>query len=157
VEQKWNKNISNKMLEVAVMARIQARKGKKRTTYTATVRIQGFDPIARTFDTKGEAKNWAADIEKEMRMGRYQDVRPVGKMTLSEVLERYLEQVSTTKRPNSERRDHDSAKAILSGIGPETLLANINPNCLATYRDARLRVVAPSTIQKEFALQYLRH
>jgi integrase len=152
VEQKWNKKISNKMLEVAVMARIQARKGKKRTTYTATVRIQGFDPIARTFDTKGEAKNWVADIEKEMRMGRYQDVRPAGKITLSEVLERYLEQVSTTKRPNSERRDHDSAKAILSGIGPETLLANINTNCLATYRDARLRVVSPSTIQKEFAL-----
>ncbi|TKB25567.1 hypothetical protein FCL47_13595 [Desulfopila sp. IMCC35006] len=95
MEQKWNKNISNKMLEVAVMARIQARKGKKRTTYTATVRVQGFDPIARTFDTKGEAKNWAADIEKEMRMGRY---------------------------------------------------------CLAINRDARLRVVAPATIQKEFAL-----
>ena len=58
------------------MARIQTRKGKSRTTFTATVRIKGFTPVARTFDTKGEAKSWAADIEKEMRIGRYQDVRP---------------------------------------------------------------------------------
>jgi len=51
------------------MARIQNRKGKKRTTYTATVRMKGFPPLARTFDTKGEAKSWAADTEREMRTG----------------------------------------------------------------------------------------
>jgi hypothetical protein len=41
------------------MARIQTRKGKSRTTYTASIRIKGFPPVARTFDTKGEAKSWA--------------------------------------------------------------------------------------------------
>jgi len=64
------------------MARIQTRKGKKRTTYTATVRVKGFDPLARAFDTKGEAKNWAAEIEREMQVGRYQDVRPAKKSPL---------------------------------------------------------------------------
>jgi len=71
------------------MARIQTRKGKNRTTFTATVRVNGFDNCARTFDTKGEAKTWAANIEREMRMGRYQDIRPVKKVTLSEAMERY--------------------------------------------------------------------
>jgi hypothetical protein len=77
---KWNKNgtkkISNKMLEVAVMARIQARKGKKRTM---------------------PGQSFLGSVQR-------------------------------------------------------LLLANINTNCVATYRDARLRVVSPSTIQKEFAL-----
>ncbi|MBU4236623.1 MAG: site-specific integrase, partial [Proteobacteria bacterium] len=90
------------------MARIQTRKGKSRTTFTATVRIKGFTPVARTFDTKGEAKSWVANIEREMRMGRYQDARPAEKITFSEALNKYIDQVSTTKRPNSERRDRDS-------------------------------------------------
>jgi integrase len=134
------------------MARIQTRKGKKRTTFTATVRVKGFPPLARTFDTKGEAKNWAGDVEREMRMGRYQDVRPAERLTFAEVLNRYLEQVSTTKRPNSERRDRDSAKAILNGFGSEISLTDVNPRRLAAYRDARMKIVSPSTIQKEFAL-----
>jgi integrase len=140
------------MLGVLVMARIQTRQGKKRTTYTATVRVKGFSPLARTFDTKGEAKTWAADIEKEMRMGRYQDARPAEKLTFAEVLSKYLEQVSSTKRPNSERRDKDSVQAILNGFGSQISLSAINAQRLAAYRDARLRSVSPSTIQKEFAL-----
>ena len=134
------------------MARIQTRKGKKRTTFTATVRVKGFPPLARTFDTKGEAKNWAGDIEREMRMGRYQDIRPAERITFAEVLNRYLDQVSTTKRPNSERRDRDSAKAILNGLGREISLIDVNPPRLAAYRDTRMKNVSPSSIQKEFAL-----
>lgn len=134
------------------MARIQTRKGISRTTFTATVRIKGFTPVARTFDTKGEAKSWVANIEREMRMGRYQDARPAEKLTFSEALNKYIDQVSTTKRPNSERRDRDSAKAILNVMGSEISLADVNPQRLVVYRDARLKNVLPSTIQKEFAL-----
>jgi integrase len=108
--------------------------------------------VARTFDTKGEAKNWAATIEREMRMGRYQDVRPVERLAFSEVIERFLEQVSTKKRPNSEVRDRISAKAILDGFGKDLSLVDINAQRLVVYRDARLKSVSPSTIQKEFAL-----
>ena len=79
------------------MARIQARKGKKRITYTATVRVKGYPPLARTFDTRGEAKQWAAETEKEMRMNRYQDVRPIEKIPFADILEGYLAQVSINK------------------------------------------------------------
>jgi len=140
------------MSGVYAMARIQTRKGKKRTTFTATVRVKGFPALARTFDTKGEAKNWAVNVEKDMRMGRYQDVRPVEKLRFAEVLMRYLEQVSTTKRPNSESRDRISAKALLNGFGSEISLADVNPRRLSAYRDARMKTVSPSSIQKEFAL-----
>lgn len=134
------------------MARIQTRKGKKRTTYTATVRMKGFTALARTFDTKGEAKSWAADLEKEMRTGRYQDARAAAKLTFADALSRYLEQISATKRPNSARRDRDSAKAILNSLGKEISLADVNSQRLAAYRDSRMKDVSPSTIQKEFAL-----
>jgi integrase len=134
------------------MARIQTRKGKKRTTYTATVRVKGFPALARTFDTKGEAKNWAIETEKEMRIGRYQDVRPIEKLTFAEVLNRYLEQVSTTKRANSEARDRQSARVILQHFGGDISLADISPQKIAIYRDTRIKIVSPATIQKEFAL-----
>lgn len=134
------------------MARIQTRKGKKRTTYTATVRMKGFPALARTFDTKGEAKSWAADTEKEMRSGRYQDRRPAEKITFSAALEQYLEQVSSQKRANSERRDKIAANALLKKIRGDVFLADVSPKLIASYRDARLQEVSPSTIQKEFAL-----
>lgn len=134
------------------MARIQLNKGKKRTTYTATVRVKGFPTLARTFDTKGEAKSWAADVEREMRLGRYQDVRPAENVTFADALSQYLARVSTTKRPNSESRDRISAKALVAGFGLDISLAAVNPKRLAEYRDKRMQSVSPSTIQKEFAL-----
>lgn len=134
------------------MARIQTRKGKHRTTCTATVRIKGFPTLTRTFDTKGEAKEWAANVETKMRSGRYQDTRPAEKLLFADVLNRYLEQVSTSKRPNSERRDRDSAKAILNGLGHDIFFTDLTTPRLAAYRDARIKKVSPSTIQKEFAL-----
>ena len=67
-----------------------------------------------------------------------QDIRPVNKITLSEAMERYLSQVSTTKRPNSERRDRDSAKAILNIIGTDISLADLSPQHIVAFRDKRL-------------------
>jgi len=115
------------------MARIQARKGKKKKIYTTTVRIKGFPTLTRTFDIKGEARKWAADTETKMRAGRYQDTRPAEHLLFVDVLNRYLEQVSTTKRPNSERRDRDSAKAILKGVGRDILLTDVNTPRLAVF------------------------
>lgn len=134
------------------MARIQTRKGKTRTNYTASVRIKGYPLVSRTFDTKGEAKHWAADIEKEMRDGHFQDTKPAEKITLAAAIGRYLENVSSQKRPNSERRDQISAKAILEKMGQQISLAEVSSQRLANYRDLRMKQVAPSTIQKEFAL-----
>ncbi|MFH1076719.1 MAG: hypothetical protein V1753_07790, partial [Pseudomonadota bacterium] len=113
------------------MARIQTRKGKKKTTYTATIRMKGIPALARTFDTKGEAKNWVADVEKQMRVGCYQDNRPAEKVSFTETMERYLEQVSSQKRPNSERRDRDSAKTILKKLDKDLSLVDVTSQRLA--------------------------
>ena len=57
------------------MSRILTRKGKKKTTFTATVRARGYDSVSRTFDTKGEARTWAAEVELEMKGRRFKDPR----------------------------------------------------------------------------------
>jgi len=96
------------------MARIQTRKGKNRTTFAATVRVSGFDTCTRTFDTKGEAKTWAANIEREMRMGRYQDIRPVKKITLSEAMERIFMPVKISQMQEN-RMIHNAVQLIFRG------------------------------------------
>ena len=87
------------------MARIREYKGKHRTTYTATVRIKGYDTVSATFDTKTEAKNWATQVEAQMRSGRYVDLRTAKKITFEDALDKYFESVSAFKAPNSRRRD----------------------------------------------------
>lgn len=94
------------------MARIRVYKGKYRTTYTATVRIKGYDSVSATFDTKTEAKNWAAQIEADMRSGRYNNMKSAKKNTLDEALTRYFNSISSMKAPNTLVRDEKSIKAI---------------------------------------------
>ena len=40
---------------------------------TVTVRAKGYESVSRTFDTKGEARIWAAELEAEMKGHRYKD------------------------------------------------------------------------------------
>lgn len=85
-------------------------------------------------------------------MGRYQDVRLAENITFAEALNKYLERISTTKRPNSESRDRTSAPALITVFGKEISFAAITPKRLAEYRDNHMQTVSPSTTQKEFAL-----
>lgn len=48
------------------MARILTRKGKKKTTYTITVRVKGYESISRTFDTKGEARHVLSGLVQQL-------------------------------------------------------------------------------------------
>ena len=85
-------------------------------------------------------------------VGRYQNVRPAENITFADALNKYLERVSTTKRPNSESRDWISAKAFIADFGQEISLAAVTSQHLAKYGDLRQKSVSPSTIQKEFTL-----
>jgi hypothetical protein len=59
-----------------------------------------------------------------MQAGRFQDTRPAEKITLAEAIWRYLEHVSSQKRPNSDHRDRIAAKAILQKFGQEISLTD---------------------------------
>lgn len=132
------------------MARIQARKNKKGTTYQATVRMKGQRTIARTFDTKTAAREWAAEVERQIRARRYKDPR-LAEVPLSLALERYKETVTVTKRPTTQARELRTAEYLLMGLGDLPMI-DISPAVVAKYRDRRLNDVSAYSVRLELAL-----
>lgn len=133
------------------MARILTRKGKKKTTFTATVRARGYDSVSRTFDTKGEARTWAAEVELEMKGRRFKDPRRANR-TLDEALERYLNTVTIQKARTTQERERECVKNLKKYLGGDTLLPDISPSVVATFRDQRLKVVSAYSVRLELAL-----
>ena len=133
------------------MARILTRKGKRKTTFTSTVRVKGYDSVSRTFDTKGEARAWAAEIESDMKGRRFKDPRKANR-TLTEALDRYLDTVTTQKARTTQERERGIARNLKKYIGENTLLPDISPSVVATYRDQRLKTVSAYAVRLELAL-----
>lgn len=133
------------------MARILTRKGKRKTTYTATVRIKGYESVSRTFDTKGEAKVWAAEVETEMNGRRFKDPRRANQ-TLEEALTRYIETVTTKKANTTQERERRLAKVLKLHLGSDTLIPDISPSVVASFRDKRLSNVSSYAVRLELAL-----
>jgi len=80
------------------MANIEKRKSKNGTiSYRAKVRIKGFPSQSATFDRKSDAKEWSQSIEASMREGRYFKNRESKKHTLSEIIDRYIEEIMPLK------------------------------------------------------------
>jgi hypothetical protein len=72
---------------------------RKRGKYwQAQIRRNGFPSASKTFDTKADAQLWAAETEAAMRRGRYVSFREAEDTTLGEALERYLREVTPTKK-----------------------------------------------------------
>jgi len=133
------------------MARILTRKGKKKTTFTATVRVKGYDSVSRTFDTKGEARAWAMEMESEMKGRRFKDPRRANR-TLNEALDRYLATVTIQKARTTQEREQGIVKILKKHLGEDTLLPDISPPVVATYRDQRLKMVSAYAVRLELAL-----
>ena len=133
------------------MARILARKGKKKTTYTATVRARGYESVSRTFDTKGEARAWAAELEAEIKSHRFKDPRRAHR-TLEETLDRYLETVTPQKSKTTQERERRIIKILKQHLGKDTFLPDVTPSVVAKYRDQRLKTVSAYAVRLELAL-----
>ncbi|MBR0794006.1 site-specific integrase [Bradyrhizobium jicamae] len=121
---------------------------KLRGRWQAQVRRRGVPPRAKSFDSKTEAERWARDLEAEAdRSGWVADTRAAEKTTLKELLTRYRDEVTPGKRGSvSERARINSI--VRCPIGHRTL-AKLTSSDVATYRDERLKSVAPATIVRE--------
>jgi hypothetical protein len=75
------------------MASIQKRKNKNGSSHwRAVVRIKGYPTVCNHFDRKQEADDWAADIERQIKLGKYKFGREDQKKTLSELIDSYIEE-----------------------------------------------------------------
>lgn len=131
------------------MSSITVRGGK----YQVRVRRNGTLAV-RTFATEREAAAWAASTEIEIERGTYH-VKQAMRVTLRELVERYVEEVTPTKRGAAQEAAR--FRSMLAKGSPASKMMNCNvadiqPQTVAAWRDARLKKVKPATVQREWAM-----
>ena len=121
---------------------------KLRGRWQAMVRRKGLQPRAKSFDSKADAEKWARTLESDLdRIGVLADTRTAERMTLRELLERYLVEVTPLKRSAS--TETYRIRGLLKRPMMYRTLALLTPADVASYRDERLKTVATSTVLKE--------
>lgn len=126
------------------MATIRKLRGK----WQAQVRRKGIAPRAKSFDVKSDAEKWARNLEAELdRCGNLPDTRLASRMTVRELLARYLIEITPTKRSAS--TEAYRIKALMKRDIAHRTLAMLSSADIATYRDARLKVVSTSSVIRE--------
>lgn len=126
------------------MATIRRLRGR----WQAQVRRKGIPPRAKSFDSKADAEKWARALEAELdRCGTLPDMRLAEQMTVRDLLERYLAEITPQKR--SARTEHYRLQGMMRRSIAHRTLALLTPQHIATYRDERLAEVAPATVIRE--------
>lgn len=118
--------------------------------WQARIARKGFPPEVRTFSTRSEAVKWAREIEAAMDSGSFRSVGMAAALTLRDLLQRYLEQVSPTKRGYADEviRVKALQRARMAGYS----LANLTPEVIAAFRDERLRRVKAGAVIRDLSL-----
>lgn len=80
---------------------LKRQKADGSTTYTAQVRLKGHPTAMATFDKERDAKRWAVQTEAAIREGRYFKTVEARRHTLSELIERYIEEILPQKPRSS--------------------------------------------------------
>jgi integrase len=112
------------------------------------IRRRGVPPRCKSFDKRTDATRWARELEAEAdRSGWVADTRLAEKTTLGELLTRYRDQVSPTKR--SALTERSRINAMLRRPIVHRTLAKLTSADVATYRDERLKDAAPATVVRE--------
>lgn len=124
---------------------------KRGTRWSAQIRRKGLPAQSRTFSTKGEAKAWAAAEEVRLDCGGAPPLRQhLGRITVGDLIDRYLVDVTAHKRGASSERLR-LKKMRLAPIASVTLL-ELGSSHIAQYRDNRLTEVMPATVHREMAI-----
>ena len=104
--------------------------------WQAKVRRQGHTPVSKAFKTKTAAKQWAKAIEVEMDKGAYVSRGESESTTLDKALDRYLKEVTPTKK--GAKVETFRIKAWKRHPLAKKYLSNITGSDIAAYRDERL-------------------
>ncbi len=121
-------------------------------TWKAVIRKQGWPTAAKTFRTKRDAEDWARRTEDAMVRGVFIERAPSERMTFGAALDRYLAEVTPTKKESTQRAERLKAASLRLYFGKYSLAA-INTDLVARYRDHRLgEGKKPNTVRLELAL-----
>lgn len=128
------------------MASIRERFG----TWQARVRREGYPVEVKSFPTRAEAQKWARHMEASMDSGAYRSRSGVDKALLSDVLQRYADEISPTKRGHLDEviRIKVLKRFKLAAFSLEKLTHAV----VANFRDERLRTVKAGAVIRDLSL-----
>jgi integrase len=124
---------------------------KRGERWQVQIRRAGLKPISRTFAYHKDAQAWARDQERRCDIGLH-PVDPETKLniTVGDLLERYVREITPQKK--SAKNEKFMIRAIMrDGICMEKAL-NVGSSKFASYRDGRLKMVAPATVRRELGV-----
>ncbi len=129
------------------MASIRKRNGK----WQAQIRRKGQPTISKSFHKKADARAWAIRTEHQTDG---QELAPKNKtldeLRLRDLLIRYRDEVSTTKRGGDV--EHVLINAFLKLPIANKPLSAISRTDFIHYRNKRLKAVKPQTIKRQFTV-----
>ena len=124
---------------------------KRSGAWEASIEKKGFPRISRTFDTKSEAEIWAATVESEIGRGVFISRKEAENTTLSEALDRYEREISSSKKGH--RREKTRISVWKTHPLAKRFLASIRGSDMASYRDERMKAgYGSNTIRLELAI-----
>lgn len=121
---------------------------KRGPFWRVKIRRAGAPAQTRTFDNKARAQQWARSLETEIDNGVLVDRRAAERTSLAEILERYRQEVTPSKRGARDENLRLKAMALRPFAGMR--MAALTSSYLAAYRDERLKVVTGATVNREF-------
>ena len=121
-------------------------------TWKAIIRRKGWPHVSKTFRIKRDAEDWARTTEDEIRRGIYIHKNASERLTILEALDRYLREVTPTKKESTQRGDKDRANQIKLELGKYSMAA-LNADVISKYRDRKLaKGKANNTVRLDLAL-----
>lgn len=124
-------------------------KQTKEGTWQVAIRRRGAKPVYKTFLKKAQAQQWARETEAAMDTGAFEDFRKAEKTLLGDMLSRYQEEITPTKK--SQRTERASIANLQAGL-PHYVLAAVTPRVVVAYAERRLAVVGSDTVRRELQI-----
>lgn len=121
------------------MATVRQRGDK----WQCRVQRHEYKEVSKSFATKEDALRWARGIERLMDLGQYSLSEPIDTTTLSDLISRYLIEVTPSKKGAAQERYRLSVLKADKIAGQ--LAKTLSAADIAGFRDRRLKVVKPVT------------
>ncbi len=121
-------------------------------TWKAIIRKQEWPITSKTFRTKRDATDWARSAEDEMVRGVYISRAGAERLTVKEAVQKYLKEVTPTKKPTTQRSENITAEHLIDFLGKYSMAALSN-DLVASYRDHRITLgKSNNTVRIELAM-----
>ncbi len=128
------------------MATIRVRGGR----WEAQIRRYGWPTQTKHFNKKRDADAWAADVESRLARGIVQDRRRVETTLFRDLLIRYRDEVTPSKKGAEAERAR--LAAFLRTDLARLSLDRLQPEMFSQWRDRRMSSVSGSTVNRELNL-----